>query len=228
MENESDKVTVPPYISYKTFTNFTDGLKPTMPKRLDKSLMSGMSGGAQSQLWAAIKATNLILPDGKPTDKLVKFVNAQGADRKVALREILHDTYPYFFDGTLDLATATVKQVEEEFQKRGATGETVRKCFVFFVLAAKDAEIKLSPFITSSKTRAPRSQSKPRTGHPNRGLAADDDGDDDSHEPEQSWQKMLLAKFPAFDPAWPSDVQSKWFENFEKLMQIGKTDEAGV
>ena len=33
-----------------------------------------------------------------------------------------------------------------------------------------------------------------------------------------SWQQMLLAKFPSFDPAWSTEVQAKWFDAFERLM----------
>jgi len=29
----------------------------------------------------------------------------------------------------------------------------------------------------------------------------------------------LLSKFPTFDPAWPDDVKSKWFNAFDKLMK---------
>jgi hypothetical protein len=34
----------------------------------------------------------------------------------------------------------------------------------------------------------------------------------------ESWQQLLLSKFPSFDPAWPDDVKTKWFEGFNQLM----------
>jgi hypothetical protein len=33
------------------------------------------------------------------------------------------------------------------------------------------------------------------------------------------WPQLLLSKFPTFDPAWPDDVKSKWFNAFDKLMK---------
>jgi len=38
----------------------------------------------------------------------------------------------------------------------------------------------------------------------------------------QTWQQMLLAKFPNFDPAWPDEVKEKWFTAFNELMQRGQ------
>jgi hypothetical protein len=33
-----------------------------------------------------------------------------------------------------------------------------------------------------------------------------------------AWEAQLLAKFPEFNPAWPEQLQTKWFEGFERLM----------
>jgi hypothetical protein len=30
---------------------------------------------------------------------------------------------------------------------------------------------------------------------------------------------VLIEKFPNFDPAWPPEVQVKWFEGFERLLE---------
>ena len=38
--------TVSPYVSYKTFKNFLDGLGETLPSRIDRSLMGTMSGAS--------------------------------------------------------------------------------------------------------------------------------------------------------------------------------------
>jgi len=34
-----------------------------------------------------------------------------------------------------------------------------------------------------------------------------------------SWDKMLLTKFPTFDPDWSDDVKLKWFTAFDELMR---------
>ena len=33
------------------------------------------------------------------------------------------------------------------------------------------------------------------------------------------WDKMLLTKFPTFDPTWSDEVKLKWFEVFNKLLE---------
>jgi hypothetical protein len=42
-----------------------------------------------------------------------------------------------------------------------------------------------------------------------------------------TWQQILAEKFPAFDPNWPGEVQAKWFEGFNKLMDQFKKPEGG-
>jgi hypothetical protein len=39
-----------------------------------------------------------------------------------------------------------------------------------------------------------------------------------------SWNELLLAKFPSFDPAWPDEVKTKWFASFNELMQQGQKE----
>jgi hypothetical protein len=36
------------------------------------------------------------------------------------------------------------------------------------------------------------------------------------------WYKIVLDKFPTFDPSWPDDVKSKWFEAFNTLLKKGE------
>jgi predicted transcriptional regulator len=36
------------------------------------------------------------------------------------------------------------------------------------------------------------------------------------------WARLLLEKFPDFDPSWSEDVQTKWFEAFDRLMKMGE------
>jgi hypothetical protein len=39
-----------------------------------------------------------------------------------------------------------------------------------------------------------------------------------------SLEQLLLSKFPSFDPAWPDEVKTKWFEGFNKLMEQFKKE----
>lgn len=36
----------------------------------------------------------------------------------------------------------------------------------------------------------------------------------------QTLAHALIDKFPNFDPTWPAEVQVKWLEGFERLLQL--------
>ncbi len=224
MENEKRaKKTLPPYVTYKTFKNFIQGLKVGIPSRIDKSLMSTMAGVIQSQMIATLTFLNLIDVHGKPSDKLVNLVNSEGNERLKILKDILHSSYkPIFIDG-FDLNTSTSKHLEEQFVKAGTSGDTTRKCLVFFIGMAKDAEIALSPHILQQKKRGPRGSGKSQNKirRPSSKNLEERKGEEEpiNPNPSMSWNQLLLSKFPSFDPGWPTEVQAKWFDSFEKLMK---------
>src|SRR5262245_51299380 len=60
----------PPYLAYRTLKNFLDALKKGIPGRIDRSVLSNLSGGAQSMLIGALRFFALIEADGTPTDTL--------------------------------------------------------------------------------------------------------------------------------------------------------------
>jgi len=217
---------VPPYLSYKTFSSFIQGLKVGIPTRIDRSVLNTMSGAVQGHLMSALRYLSLVSPHSVTTDKLSTLVNSDGAERERVLSAILKESYPFLFnDPSFDLQRATTGQLEEAFRKAGASGETIRKCVAFFLAAAKAAGIPVSPHIkTSGITRSPSNRSKKAVAaigtsdlppQPDGFLAS-------TVPPLASWSQMLLAKFPSFDPAWPDDVKAKWFESFERLMKAGE------
>lgn len=220
-EFEEDVKNVPPYLPYKTFKNFIEGLRVAMPTRIDRSIMGSMSGGSQSLLISALKYLSLTTPTDAPTEKLTRLVNSEGPDRQKIFRDILTSGYVHLNKDTLERGTPRL--LYEYFEKVGASGDTVRKCAAFFIAAAKDANIPISPHIAKAK-RGPRPQSnKPRRAMPANnldGIKPDQSvGDDILPSAQLGWSQMLLSKFPSFDPAWPADVQAKWFDSFSKLMQ---------
>ncbi|MGA7411715.1 MAG: DUF5343 domain-containing protein, partial [Bryobacteraceae bacterium] len=144
---ESKKLAIPPYIAYKTFRNFLDRFKQGIPGRIDRSVMSNMSGGAQSQLTVALKFLDLIDDHAHPKETMGKLVRAEGPDRQKIWREILESAYPYVFATGFNLQTATAKLLHEQFEKTAATGATLSRCISFFVAASKDAGIAQSPFL---------------------------------------------------------------------------------
>jgi hypothetical protein len=139
---------IPPYISYRTFRNFLEELKARgVPSRIDRSVMSHKSGTVQSQLLLSLDYLGLLKSSGHPTEKMKKLLESEGTDRKAVLREIIETAYGFVFAHGFGLKTATSHQAEELFQKTGASGETVRRCLSFFLAAAKDSGIPVSPYI---------------------------------------------------------------------------------
>lgn len=210
------KKPIPPYVAYKTFINFVNGLKAAgIPNRIDKSIIR-LSGAAQSQLIYALRFFDLIEADGKPKEALTRLVNSEGAERKKLVKEMTLRGYGFVFSSELDLNAATGKQVEELFGEHGVQGETARKAISLFLLFAKEAEIKLSPHLKVPRTRRGGGRRRANSGQ------NDQNGGDESSqivEPKLTWEQMLLSKFPSFDPSWPEETQKRWFDSFEKLMR---------
>ncbi len=219
----SDSPPIPPYIPYKTFINFLDGLRITMPNRIDRSVMRSLSGAAQSALISTMKYMGLLNQDDTPSEQLARLANSTGVDREIVLRNILRSTYPSLFSNGFNLEKATAQQIREQFEGLGVSGDTVRKCIAFFISAAKDAKIELSPFIGNVQ-RGPRPL-RQRTKR-NDGVPTERDSSEIQDNPPApellNWNQLLLAKFPSFNPQWEPDVQAKWFDSFEKLM--GRTE----
>jgi len=212
----------PPYVSYSTFRNFVDKIGKKIPARVDKSLMPLMSGATQAQLIASLRYLGMISTSGQPTDRLHKLAKSQGADRQRALLEILTSCYPFLFQD-FDLQAATNSLMEKKFKDVGASGDTVRKCVAFFLAAISDAGISPPPYLkpfrgaSAGNPRMRRAAGQLRTeitdsesSHGNLADAAD--------EAERSGIRMLVSKFPDFDPTWADEVKSKWFDDFRKLI----------
>ncbi|SRR6266487_1550666 len=208
------ELTRPPYISYRTFSGFIERLRTGMPSRVDRSVMSSLSGSNQSQLMAALRYLGLISPNGLPTEKLSKLVSAEDAKFQRGMREILFLSYPFLFKG-FDLQKATFDELTGQFAGAGASGDTVRKCVAFFLAAAKHAGLQVSPFVTSRPRL--RVRLSPRVPLGDRKTDENDRGGDANEA--RTWREMVLSKFPEFDPDWPPEIKGKWFDAFDKLIK---------
>jgi len=148
MGEQEGKLKIPAYISYKTFCNFISGLRESgVPAQIDKSMMSAMSGSAQSAMLGSLEFLKLIDSKGKPAPELQQLVDSSDNDRGPLLRTVLEGSYHFLFLGTIDLKRATTKQVEEAFRSQGISGSTIVKCIAFFLAAAKDAGIQISSHV---------------------------------------------------------------------------------
>lgn len=235
MVAEHGRKRLPPYISYRTFHNFVEGLQQRMPARIDRSYWGDMlSGSTGTQLMAALRFLDLIDENGRPTDRLKPLVSSRGEQRNNILREIALTSFDFVLEGELDPQNATYSQLEEIFsEKYQLTGQLSRKCLKFFIELSNNAGISLSPFITrrfrsgysatSSKliTKKTSGGTKVITKSTNvrmgRNFTIQNNTEDNTAI--SSWDKMLLTKFPTFDPDWSDDVKLKWFTAFDELMR---------
>jgi hypothetical protein len=214
---------LPPYVSYRTFQNFLEGLQQGIPARIDRSYWSDrLSGGTGVQLMSALRFLRLIDANNVPTSQLKLLAAAKGSQRAEILKQVANEAFSFLMQGSLDLQSSTYAQFQEAFDNTFELTDGVsRKCVKFFVEMASAAGMPLSPFI-SKRLRSARSSSGTKTmpkkmeGRANRKSTV-------PQHPEEiplqmPWDKMLLTKFPTFDPTWTDEVKLKWFEAFDKLL----------
>ena len=218
----SSKKLLPPYVSYRTFLNFLEGLQQTIPARIDRSFWGErFSGSTGTQLVSALRFLDMIDANGFPTAKLRNLVASKGSQRTEILKQITRESYGFFFLSQTDPQTATYAQLEESFHDNyQIASDVARKCIKFFIGLAGDGGLRLSPFVTK-KTRNTRSVTASKK--PAKIL----DKKDKTEIPQQSEQipngisldKLLVDKFPGFDPSWPDEVKLKWFAAFDELLK---------
>jgi hypothetical protein len=226
MVGESVRKRLPPYVSYRTFQNFIDKLQQGLPSRIDRSYWDGiLSGSTGIQLMAGLRFLGLVDYDGRPTERLKTLVSAKREDRADIYRTIAMESYSFAFHGSLDIRNGTYNQLDEVLHDTfQLTSDVSRKCIKFFMSLTEDAGIQVSPFMTKRlrKTRLNSGtkiitkkitkQSLWNSPPPSKLALIPEDN---------SWNAMLLAKFPNFDPSWNDEIKLKWFEAFDELMKRG-------
>ena len=157
-----------PYISFKTLQNLLDKLAPEPPPRIDKSVLSYLSGGYQMQVLAALKAISLIQPDGTPTEMLNRLVVAPST-RRETMKELWQTAYATVL-AQVEIERATAGQLDDAFREAyGVEGETRRKAMAFFIHGAQFAEMPLSTLISGKfkrGTATARRVRRPKAGDP--------------------------------------------------------------
>jgi hypothetical protein len=145
MATDTDKkpLAAPPYISFKTFINLLERLQQTrLPPRIDRSYLTGLSGGYQTQVIAALRWLDLIGEEGDVTGSLTALAQSPDA-RPRLIGELLRSHYPAVF--ALSSQNGTQGQLEEQFRNYGISGSTLRSAIAFFLNASRYAEIPVSP-----------------------------------------------------------------------------------
>jgi hypothetical protein len=224
MVNDKSRKRLPPYVSYRTFRNFIDGLQQRMPSRIDRSYWGDMlSGSTGTQLMASLHFLGLIDDYGRPTARLKPLAAAKGDQRNTFFRDMANEAYGFVLKGQLDPQAATYSELEELFYDRfQLTGDMSRKCLKFFIELVSDAGIPLSPFITKRFRTArgvagTKTVTKRTSTRTNRNLKIPQTPEEVPYQ--TPWDTMLLTKFPTFDPTWSDEVKLKWFAAFDELLK---------
>jgi hypothetical protein len=230
MDTPEKKTATPPYVAYKTLSNFLDRFKQVLPGRIDRGLMGSMSGAAQSQVTTALRFLGMISENNIPNPIMKRYVSGEEAERKAALREMLEKSYPFIFQSDFDLSTATAQMLRENFVvNTSATGETISRCIAFLKDAAADAGIPVSQFITQKSARSgagkKRSTAKKSSSEaeptavsakaaPNLPLSA--------HFVAQSSLMLmgLLQRLPKPGTAWAKDDRERWMQTLNNVLLL--------
>lgn len=162
-DTEARQTQLPPYIALASLKTALGVFKDQklIPNRIDRSVWgSKFSGSATTQMLTAFRFLGLINQAGVPQPRIRKLVEALNTQAwGAALKEVILDAYASIF--TLDLEKASSSEFNEKFRATyGAEGETGRKCTTFFLHAAKEASIPVSPYLLSNAK--PRATSTPK------------------------------------------------------------------
>jgi hypothetical protein len=233
MDNPEKKRAAPPYVAYKTLKNFLEKFQQGVPGRIDRGLMSSMSGAAQSQVTTTLRYLGFISDAGIPTETMRNYVAGEEEKRKATLRDVLSKAYPFVFgeDAEFDFSTATGSQLREEFEaKTTATGETVGRCIGFLKDAAEDAGIILSPYITQKKARTPSTKKRVITPKKEDKKIAEKGKDRQDLPPPSdvppipAQESMLLwglfQRMPKPGTKWSLDERKRWLDTFNNVLAL--------
>jgi len=219
---------LPPYVSYAAFRRFVESLKQGIPSRIDRTVLGWLSPAGQAQLVLALRFLGLTEDQGAPTEKLEDLAAAQGPLRQKLLRETVTSAYRHVLGG-LNLQKATSGQLEDQFKKAGASGVTLRKCVAFFVTAMDDSGIGHSRYTAKRHAGRPigaRSARNEVAGSEREQTAGIKEPDRPVAELRREDPRIvaLAERLPVFDPTWSDDVKTKWFEAFQSLLDLQRSE----
>lgn len=205
---------IAPYMGWATWLRLLEGLKTFIPPYFDRSYFDslGFSGTQRSQAVRTLLFLDLITESKRPTDRLQRLTAARKEDYQRMFREVLENAYKPFFDNP-GPENATVGTLEEYIKSTGASRGVVSKCVTFFLSAAKEADVSLSPQLSGELGR-----NKRKAGKAPRQLSSKPSTRGSSEKVIDSrLAQSLVEKFPDFDPNWSDDRCKWWFEAFQEL-----------
>lgn len=152
----NEKIAKPPYCSYRSFDSLMNELREheVLPAAIDRSFLSRRSGSEQSALILALRWFGFINESNVPTERLQGYIAANEEHGKELLKRSIEDAYAFISDGSINLRSATTQQMTERFRQYEISGSTLTKSVAFFLQAAKETGIQISPHIKAPQSTA--------------------------------------------------------------------------
>ncbi|HWB06493.1 MAG TPA: DUF5343 domain-containing protein [Verrucomicrobiales bacterium] len=223
MAQEPTAAPKPPYnIAFATIRGFITKLRTDgMPSRIDKTLLKNTSGTVQAYTLPCLRFLGLINGNDAPTPAFDALVAAKSEEEEKPLwKTVCEKSYGEIFESGINLTAATEGEFYELLNKKyDYDGDTRRKCATFFANLAVFAGIPIGPYL-KPKARGTAGRTKRRAPKEAPLPPAPPAPPPDHKDTKQDRAKMLLDKFPAFNPEWKDEIQKKWFEGYEKLLAM--------
>ena len=147
------KSLAPPYTAFQSVKSLIATTKghAVLPGRFDRTVLGNFSGAVASQLLTGLRFLKLTDDGGIPTPALHRLVAAYDTESwHEELSAVIRQAYAPIFN--LNLEIASPSQFSQHFKATyGGEGETHRKGMTFFLNAALEAKIPVSPYITKGK-----------------------------------------------------------------------------
>lgn len=198
-----------PYVAFSTFLTTLAKLKEhSVPARLDRSAFHGMSGGQIAEVRPTYRFLGLSDEADQPTKRLHELVDAFQTDAWQSVFAATVEASYRELIGELDLKTATMMTLTEQFRsKTQATGQTLEKGVRFYLSALDAIGVAYSPHIKARRQavgagprRAPRRS--PRKQEPDPDAAAPSSGAvEDRIDTAAKGMIRFPAPIPEKDPA---------------------------
>ena len=194
----------PPYGPYLTLKNTVkDFADNTPPTRLDRNVLSNLSGGAYSALVITLRFLGLV-GEGEVVQESFRALVRARRESEQKYREHLLQVLEVSFKEiveSIDIERGTLKELEDAFRAAGVSqGEMLERSVRFYVRALQDCGVKVSPHITKRRKRSPRTVKKKATSKkPKEGEKKDDDellgdggGGDRTDGPPEGYERLPL------------------------------------
>jgi hypothetical protein len=197
----------------------------------------GVTDSLMSRTIQALQGLDLVDDKGAPTAIFDSLKLAPEPEYKNRLAQWLNATYADILK-YVDPGTSGQSEITDAFRYYNPAGMRDRMVSLFMALYA-EAGIGQ----TKARTKSARATKPNGAQSPKRSPQKFEQSDqltqtssemptadiDRSHEStirptsphgKQSFEHLLLSKYPEFNPAWDDTLKTKWFEGFEKFMAL--------